>query len=37
MQIINHTTGLDVTKYAIQFLEGKITLEEYKLKIKVQN
>ena len=30
MQIINKTTGKDVTKYAIQFLENKITLEQYK-------
>ena len=30
MQIINKKTGKDVTKYAIQFLENKITLEQYK-------
>ncbi len=30
MQIINKKTSKDVTKYAIQFLENKITLEQYK-------
>ena len=35
MQIINKKTGKDVTKYAILFLENKITIEEYKKAIGV--
>lgn len=30
MKVTNKKTGQDVTKYVIQFLENKITLEQYK-------